>query len=99
MGRQGLQSITSTKVSVLATSTLVLAANDNRERVTLTNDSNETMYLSFNGTGQTSAAVMNEGLPLFPGETVIDQFPNISYGAIYAICSSGAKNIAVTEGV
>jgi hypothetical protein len=98
MGRSGLQSITNTKVSVLATSTTVLAANAAREYVALTNDADETMYVSFNGEDQTNAAVMNEGVALLVGETVTFESPVIGFGPIYAICASGTKNMTVSEG-
>tara|TARA_R110000796_G_scaffold132491_3_gene247952 strand:+ start:5317 stop:5619 length:303 start_codon:yes stop_codon:yes gene_type:complete len=95
--RQGLQTVNNTKVSVLASSTLVLAANSDREMFSLTNDSDEVMYVSINGDGETAAAVMNEGEPLYPAQTMSMEYPIIFYGAIYAICASGTKNLAVVE--
>lgn len=98
MGRSGLQSTTPGKATVAATSTLVLAANEDREFMSFTNDSDEVMYLTFNGIEQTNAAVMNEGEPLYPEQTVSFSVPVIPRGPVYAICASGSKSITTFEG-
>lgn len=98
MGRSGLQSTTPGKATVAATSTLVLAANEDREFMSFTNDSDEVMYLAFNGIEQTNAAVMNEGEPLYPAQTVSFSVPVIPRGPVYAICASGSKSITTFEG-
>lgn len=85
---------TPTKVTIGATSTTVLAANTNRNFVDIVNDSDETIYVAL-----ASAAVMNEGIPLIAhGGSFEINATNMFTGAIYAICSSGSKNLAVTEG-
>jgi hypothetical protein len=98
MSRSGLQTLTNTKISILATSTAVLVANTAREFIALTNDSDETMYVSFNGENQTNPAVLNEGIPLYVGETITFESPVIPFGPVYAICASGTKNMTVSEG-
>jgi|ETNvirenome_6_30_1030629.scaffolds.fasta_scaffold00195_4 hypothetical protein len=98
MGKSGLQVTTPGKATVAATSTLVLAANEDREFMSFTNDSDEVMYLTFNGIEQSAAAVMNEGEPLYPAQTVSFSVPVIPKGNVYAICSSGSKNITTFEG-
>lgn len=81
-----------TKVSVAITSTTILSHVEKRLLAVLTNDSNETMYLGIN-----EDAVLNEGTPLAVGEKmVIEEKDNLNV-AIYAICASGTKNLAVSE--
>jgi len=94
MGRAGIQTGTSTKVSVGNTSTTVLAANDNREVAIFANDADETIYLNILG----GTAVMNEGIPVLPGEKFVMEFPILSKSLITGICTTGTKNMAVVEG-
>jgi len=81
---------TSGKVSVGNTSTSVLASNGSRKSFAVVNDSDEEIYLNLSGT-----AVMNEGVRLNAsgGNFSTDQYT----GAVTAICSSGTKNLTVTE--
>ncbi|MCK9598757.1 MAG: hypothetical protein M0R06_06955, partial [Sphaerochaeta sp.] len=76
---------TPSKATVAATSTEVLAAKSGRLYARLTNDSDETIYLSIG-----TPAVMNEGLRLNANgglqELGVDL---IATGAVYAICASG----------
>lgn len=87
-------SATPTKISVGATSTSVLAANANRNFAVFVNDSDEVIYLSLSGT-----AVMNEGIRLnAAGGAYEINVLNMYTGDISAICSSGTKNLTLTEG-
>ena len=81
-------------VSVGATSTVVLAANADREYACLVNDSDEAIYL---GLGQ--AAGLNAGVRLNAngGSYEITTFGNRFTGSINAICASGGKNLTYTE--
>ena len=83
-------SATNTKVSVGLASTAVLADNSDRIEITIVNDSDEVVYLSLSDT-----AVMNEGIRLNAhGGAIIN---NTYTGAIAAICTTGTKNITVSE--
>ena len=81
-------------VTVGATSTSVIAANQDRTYLILTNDSNEVIYL-----GLDNAAESNKGIRLaasggsvtFAGETLFK-------GAVNAICASGSKVLSIQEG-
>jgi len=81
---------TTSKVSVGNTSTSVLSANANRALAILVNDSDEEIYVYYGAT-----AVINEGIRLNAegGSVVEDNYT----GVITAICSSGSKNLTVTE--
>jgi len=80
-----------TNVSVLTTSTEALAANEARKYCVLVNDSNETMYISLG-----VAAVMNKGIRLNANGGVLEIAGDHPFrGAIYAICSSGTKNLSI----
>jgi len=85
---------TPTKISVGSSSSTILAANANRNFAVFVNDSDENIYISLSGT-----AVMNEGIRLNSngGAYEINQ-TNMYTGIIKGICSSGSKNITVTEG-
>lgn len=87
-------SVLNSAVSVGNTSTLVLAANSSRRYLFLVNDSDENIYVSLG-----SAAVMNEGILLTSqgGALTLDT-TSMYIGAIYAICSSGTKNLTICEG-
>ena len=82
-------------VAVATTSTLVSTPRD-RKKIVLTNDSDEDIYLA-----RADSAVMNAGLRLnADGGSIVDEPDNTGYmyaGPWYAICSSGAKNLCVSE--
>jgi len=87
--------VTDTKVTVGAASTLVVAANPRRTDLVLVNDSDEVIYLA-----RGNAAVMNQGIRLnAAGGSYEINCDNIYLGAIYAICTSGSKNLTVSEGI
>ena len=79
-------------VTVGATSTSVKSLNRARKFLFLTNDSDETIYVSLG-----SIAVMNKGIRLNAsgGFVIIDEKYT---GAVTAICSSGSKNLCTCEG-
>jgi len=85
---------TNTAVSIGNTSTLVLAANSGRRYAIFSNDSDEPIYLSLG-----AAAVLNTSLLLndYGGLFEINS-NNLFTGEVYAICSSGGKNLCVIEG-
>jgi len=77
------------KVTIGSGSTQVLTADGGRQYALLVNDSNEVMYMNLG-----SAAVMNEGIPLFPNGGFVEiKGENLFVGTIYAICESGSKNL------
>lgn len=77
------------KVTVGATSTLVLDTNGARTYALLVNDSDETIYLALG-----EDAVMNEGIPLFTtGALEINGFKAYK-GKVYGICASGGKSLS-----
>ena len=88
-------SSTGTKVDVGSSSTAVLSANPDRKYLALVNDSDEVIYIKLAGT-----AVLNEGIRLnASGGSLVMEIANAIYlGAISAICTSGSKNLTVTEG-
>lgn len=81
-----------TKVTVGNTTTLALVANAKRRYALFSNDSNEDMYLSTDGT-----AVMNEGIRINKegGSYEMIKGKNMVTGDIAVICSSGSKNLCV----
>lgn len=94
-GPQGLQTGTPSSVTVGATSTLVLSADIYREEILLINDSNEVIYISYGGT----SAEMNKGIRLNAnGGSATWEYSVIPHKAIYAICTSGNKNLCVQIG-
>ena len=84
---------TSGAVTVGNTTTSVLASNPDRKSATFVNDSDEAIYLQLGAN-----AVLNEGIRLNAagGSYTIDH-NNLFTGAVNAICSSGSKNLVVTE--
>jgi len=93
-GTARLQDLTPTSITVGATSTLVLAAGDDYEEITLVNDSDETIYISVG-----TAAIMNKGIRLNAnGGFKVWDYPQIPTEIIYAICTSGSKNLTLTYG-
>lgn len=82
-----------TAISVGTSSTSVLAANSNRKKVILCNDSANIIYISFNG-----AAALNTGLRLNAnGGTYIGDGGCIETGAITAISGTASSNLLVIE--
>jgi hypothetical protein len=87
-------SMVNSGVLVGSTSTFILAANSSRRFLFLVNDADEDIYVSLG-----SAAVMNEGVLLTAGGGALTlDTTSMWQGAIYAICASGNKNLAVCEG-
>ncbi len=84
---------TPSKADAGATSTKVMNKKGERVYAVFINDSNETIYLSLG-----SAAVMNSGIRLNANGGVyeINNFRPFK-GDVYAICSSGSKNLAMFE--
>lgn len=84
---------TNGKVTVGATSTLVLAARSGRLYGLLINDSNEVIYLALG-----ADAVMNQGIRLSPfGGAIELDGEKPFFGDVRAICSSGNKNLSYFE--
>ena len=82
-----------TKVTVGSTSTLILKGKGSRKFAVLVNDSDETIYLALG-----EAAVLNEGIRLnAEGGAYEINANNPHDGAVYGICTSGSKNITVSE--
>lgn len=77
-------------VTVGSSSTLILADNPDRISATIVNDSDEVIYLALDTT-----AVMNSGIRINAsgGSAEITQYT----GQISGICTSGGKNVTVTE--
>lgn len=87
---------THTEVSVLTSSTAVLAENGARRYALFINDSDTTMYLNLAGT-----AVVNKGIRLNANGGSYEMSAgqgNLTTQAIKAICASNAKNLLVLEG-
>ncbi len=81
------------KVTVGATSTLVLSPKSGRLYALLINDSNEVIYLSLGGD-----AVMNQGIRLAPfGGAIEIDGEKPFFGDVRAICASGNKNLSYFE--
>ena len=92
---KALISTTNTSVSVGSSSTSILVANTSRKTATFVNDSDEVIYLTL---GEYDA-IMNKGIRLNAnGGSYEINVTNLYNGAITAICTSGSKNLCVTEG-
>lgn len=86
---------TETVVSVATTSTSVLASNASRKFLQIINDSDEVVYIAFDG----AAAVAHEGTRLNPegGAVTLDRYvPTAAIKAIHE--GTGNKKLLVTEG-
>ena len=84
---------TSSNKSVGSSTTAIIAANTARKYLAIVNDSDEAVYL-----GLGVSAVMNKGIRLNPnGGTFEINALNLCTGAINGICTSGSKNVTVTE--
>ena len=87
--------VTDDSVTVGAASTTILAANSKRTNVVLTNDSDETIYISRGDT-----AVMNKGIRVNAnGGSYEIGVLNMYRGIVTGICASGGMNMCVSEGV
>mgnify|MGYP001591394677 CR=1 FL=1 len=93
MGRSTTMVEGSGTVSIGATTTVILAANNNRRFAHIMNDSNEVIYL---GLGE--AAVLNSGIRLnaLGGSFTIDA-TNLFTGAVNGISTSGSKVATFVE--
>ena len=84
---------TNSKVTVAATTTEVLEADDTRVFARITNDSDEVIYLALG-----EDAVMNKGIRLNAGGGNFEiNATNMFRGTVNAICLSGSKNLCFTE--
>jgi hypothetical protein len=81
----------SSSVTVGLTSTAILPENGARVGIALSNDSNETIYLSFG-----DAAVQDTGIALQAGQ-ILTWTPDCPKLAIFGICASGGKALRVEE--
>ena len=81
------------KKSVGSSNTVILVKNLNRKIAVFTNDSDQDIYMSLGVT-----AVMNKGIRLNAGGGLYEiNASNMFRGTIYAICSSGGKNLSMME--
>lgn len=80
-------------ITIGSTSTLVMAANEARKFASLINDSDEEIYIALG-----VAAEMNKGRRINRrGGTLTISGGAPFRGVIYAICSSGSKNLCTAE--
>lgn len=85
---------TPASTTIGSSSTTAIAANLDRKYLSVTNDSDEVMYLSFG-----VAAQMNKGIRLNANGGSLEWIgEKVFANALYAICSSGSKNLAYQEG-
>jgi hypothetical protein len=85
-----------TAVTVGNTSTAVLSAETNRTYALFINDSDETIYMSIDGT----AAAANDGIRLNANGGSYEMTMgagNVTANAVVAICASGSKKLLVTQ--
>lgn len=78
------------------TSAAILTANPRRRLVVISND--DTAIVCYLARGQT--AIVNAGIRLGPGETLIDQpdiFGRMYYGVWSAVAASGTPELTVSE--
>ena len=86
--------ITTTNATVGSSTTQILASNSNRIYAIIVNDSDETIYLALS-----DSAEMNKGIRLGANGGTFEINNNKHFtGAINAICTSGSKNVTITEG-
>ena len=89
--RHTFSECTNDKVSVGATTTVVVTADTDRFYLSLVNDSDEDIYL-----GLGADAVMNKGIRLNSGGGSVVFEGNAAFvGRVNAICASGTKNMTV----
>lgn len=77
-------------VTVGSSSTLVSDTLWDRQEITMTNDSDEVIYIALG-----EAAVMNSGIRI--NASGGSHTEAVFTGAIYAICASGSKNLVFTQ--
>jgi len=82
-----------TAVSVGVTSATAVASNSSRKGLVLTNTSNRVISLGLNG----NAAVLNSGITLQAGGVWVMDSYTFTTGAITAIASGAASNLAIQE--
>ena len=82
-----------TKITVAATTTEVLEADDKRVFARISNDSDEVIYLALG-----EDAVENQGIRIAVNGHFEINSTNLYTGAINAICASGSKVLSVTNG-
>lgn len=94
LGINTANSMLNTGVAIGSASTSVLAANLTRRFLFLVNDSDENIYVSLGGT-----AVVGEGILLTAGGGALTlDIASMWLGSITAICTSGGKNLTISEG-
>ena len=96
MTQRGLFVLDNLSATVGSTTTEVLAADptEKREYCSFANNSDETIWLGFG-----KPAVIGKGVPLRSFTGSYEMYgENRFTGAVNAICASGGKNLAITEG-
>lgn len=96
MGNYGLTEMTINSVSVGSSTTEIVPAATSlatRECIIIANDSDEVIYLAVG-----KDAVLNEGIRLDIGQSIVFAGPLRTAKAIDGISTSGGKNVAVTYG-
>lgn len=84
---------TPSKATVGNTSTKILSKKSGRRYACFTNDSDETIYLSYG-----EDAVINSGIRINANGGVAElDGRKLFRGDVYAICASGGKNISIFE--
>lgn len=81
-----------TAASVGVTSAQAVAANASRKGLVLTNTSNNRISLGFG-----AVAVLNSGITLYPGGIFVMDQNLFDLGAVFAIASVAASNLAIQE--
>lgn len=82
-----------TSATATTTSAQIVAANANRKGLVITNVSNNRVSLGLSG----NAAILNNGITLYPGGIfVMDPF-TFDVGAVMAIASAASSGIAIQE--
>lgn len=81
-----------TAATVGVTSAQAVASNSNRKGLILVNTSVNTISLGFG-----AAAVLNSGVTLFPGDSFSMDDYSFDTGAVNAIASAAASNLAIQE--
>ena len=88
-------------VSVGSSSTPILAANNSRKHAVITNMSDEVVYLSEGAAAESTKGIAlapaSSGAPVPAGIYRTGENGVLFKGAIYGICASGSKSVAVKE--
>ncbi len=88
---------TRTAPTIGSSTTLALAANNDRLYALFANNTDETIFIEIGGD-----AVQDESIPLSPlggSYEMSREIGNLNTGVINGICSSGGKKLVVLEGV